>query len=46
MMLAGSCRPDSVDDELCENFIAYIDKEMPARYHFTKVIVRLKHSLR
>ena len=24
--------------------ITYIDKEIPARYHFTNVIVRLKHS--
>ena len=43
---AGSYRPASVDHELCEKSVAYVDKEIPARYHFYKVIVRLKHSLR
>jgi len=46
LTLAGSYRPASVDHELCEKSVAYVDKEIPARYHFYKVIVRLKHSLR
>jgi hypothetical protein len=36
----------SVDDEVCGKTMGYIDKEVRARYHFTNVIVQLKHSLR